>query len=222
MLAVIGQFLPNTFGIAMSPMPLILLLVLLFTANPRAKAIAMVLGWSLGVAILAGLVLALGLQPSDSGPRAGMGWVNLVMGLLFVFLAVTTWRGRPRPDQPPKEPAWMAKADAMKPVVVVGITAAFVAINAKNTALIISGALWIAGADLPLVQQLITLAVFAVLSSAIALAITVAFLAAGNRVEPVLTKLKEWLERNNAYVMTFLFAYLGISALGKAIAIMGS
>ncbi|MFV0405329.1 MAG: GAP family protein [Propioniciclava sp.] len=222
MLAVIGQFLPNAFGIALSPMPLILLLVLMFTSNARAKAIALILGWWLGVGALAGLVVVVGLEPSDSGPRAGMGWVNLAMGALFAFLAVTSWRGRPRPDQPPKDPAWMTKADGMNPVVLLGITAALIAINAKNSALIISGALWISAADASMVQELILLVVYAVLSSALAFAITLAFLFAGKRVEPMLTALKQWLEQNNAYVMTFLLAYLGISALGKAITIMGS
>ncbi|MFV0252528.1 MAG: GAP family protein [Beutenbergiaceae bacterium] len=222
MLTVIGQFLPNAFGIALSPMPLIFLLVLMFSSRPRIKAISLVLGWWIGVALMAGLVIALGLEPSTNGPRAGMGWVNLAMGLLFAFLAVTSWRGRPRPDKPSRDPGWMSKVDDMSPIAVLGFTAVLIAINAKNTALIVTGALWISGSAIPILQQIIALAIFAVLSSAFALAITAAFLLAGQRVEPMLTALKEWLERNNAYVMTFLFAYLAVSALGKAISMMGS
>lgn len=222
MLAAIGQFLPNAFGIALSPMPLILLLVLMFTRHARANAVAVLVGWWVGVGVLAGLVLLLGLRPSESGPTAATGWINLVMAALFAFLTFTSWRGRPRPGEPIPVPRWLARTSEMKPLAAFGLSAAVIGVNAKNSALIITGALWISAAELPALRQAVLLAVFAVLSSLIALAIVAMFLALGDKVAPMLTTMKQWLERNNAYVMTFLFAYLGITALGKALNIFGS
>lgn len=214
--AVIGDFLPAAFGVALSPMPLVMLLVLLFTRRARINAVAFTLGWMLGVAVPVVLALALGVGSGGTGSGPN-GWVNLVLGALFVLLAVTTFRGRPHAGETPKPPKWMASLQTMSPWAAFGIAALIIVLNAKNLPILVASALAISGAGLPAAEQVIATVVFVVVASSSAIVIAGAFLMFGDRVEPTLRRMREWLERNNAYVMTFLFAFLGISALGKAL-----
>lgn len=220
--SVIGSFLSIAVGISISPMPLIIVLLSLFTSHARRNAVAATLGWFLGVFGLGALVIVLGIQPSNGHPTTTSGILNVLFGILLLALSLQNYRNRPRAGEPVKEPEWMGKLDTIAAPVLLGLTALLVAINAKNTALIISGALDISVADRSLGQQLLLLFIFAVLASLPALLITGAYLILGERIAPVLRRLREWLQLNSATVMMLLFLILGMQTLGKGITILSA
>ena len=220
--AVIGNFLSAAVGIAISPMPIIILLLALFTTHARTNALATTLGWFVGVFGLGALVILLGIQPSTGTPSPLSGLLNIGFGLLLLALAVQNYRKRPAPGEPVKQPEWMAKIDTIAPPTLLGLMAVLIAVNAKNTAMIISGALEISVAEVSVAAQLVLLAIFAALAALPAIVITGAYLLFGDRIAPVLGRLRDWLQLNSATVMMLLFTILGTQTLGKGITILTS
>lgn len=221
MIPVIGQFLSPAIGVALSPVPLIAILVLIFTRRGRLNSVAFTIGWMLGIAIVLSLVLALGIEiDQDRSPTSTMGWVQLVMGVLFLIVASRQFASRPRPGEPVTEPKWMAAIDDAGPVMVAGIAALLAGINAKNTPLIIATALDISAADLGIGSDIVLSLIFLLLGSSSVLVLVVAYLAFGDRISDTLIGIRRWLQGNSAVIMMVLFGLLGIQALGRGLSIL--
>jgi hypothetical protein len=54
----IGQLLPLAIGVALSPVPIIVVIALLCSARATANGLAFLLGWLIGVGAVAGISLA--------------------------------------------------------------------------------------------------------------------------------------------------------------------
>ena len=122
----IGQSLPLAVGVALSPVPIIAVVLMLTTARARANGPAFVLGWLVGLGVVGAIVLALagpGGASEEGQPAAWVSWLKLVLGLGLVLVAVRQFRGRPRGDEeaPPAMREWAVKLEA-KPKYVVSST----------------------------------------------------------------------------------------------------
>lgn len=54
----IGQFLPLAIGVALSPVAIIVVILMLFSARAKSNGPAFLLGWLIGVGAAAGIALA--------------------------------------------------------------------------------------------------------------------------------------------------------------------
>jgi threonine/homoserine/homoserine lactone efflux protein len=164
--AAIGDILGLAAGVAVSPLPIVAMILVLATPRGRANGLLFGVGWLAGLAILGALVLALAgpAGASEGGePAAWTGWLKLLLGVLALLLAARQWRGRPAPGAEPEMPRWMASIDKLKPGGALGLGALLSGVNPKNAALTIAAAATIAGAGLPGGEQAVTLAVFVVI-----------------------------------------------------------
>jgi threonine/homoserine/homoserine lactone efflux protein len=115
----IGQVLSLGVGVALSPVPIIAVVLMLGTPRGRANGSAFVLGWILGLAIVGTIVLlvASGANASEGGePATWVGIVELVLGAALLGLAVRQWRGRPRGGDAGRLPSWMRTIDRLRRV----------------------------------------------------------------------------------------------------------
>ena len=93
----IGQMLGSAVGVAISPLPLIVVILMLSTPRGRANGIAFALGWVVTLAVLgAVLVLVGGGARSGGGPATWTYWLKLVLGVLFALMAVKQWLSNAR------------------------------------------------------------------------------------------------------------------------------
>jgi threonine/homoserine/homoserine lactone efflux protein len=69
-----------------------------------------------------------------------VGVLKLVLGLLLLLVAVRQWRGRPRGDERPATPKWMAALDTFTPVKAAGAGVLLSGLNPKNALLSIGAA----------------------------------------------------------------------------------
>jgi hypothetical protein len=218
--SVIGDILPTALGVAISPVPVIAVILMLFSARARSNGPAFLAGWLLGLTAVGILVLALagaaGTQ-DDGGPSTTASVIKLVLGLLLLLLAVRQWRQRPAPGQQAAMPTWMAAIDSFTAGKALGLGSLLSAINPKNLALAVSAAVTIAQAGLSGGGEAAALAVFVVLASASIAVPVVFYLVGGSRAKTTLDGWKEWLGANNAAVMTVLLGVLGTVLLGKGI-----
>lgn len=219
----LGQILSQAVGIAISPAPIILVIVVLFSRRSMTNAAAFLAGWAVGV--LGVFLIASAVVDSasdDSGPSDTQGVIQVVLGLLFLGLAVRQWRSRPAPGTTPEPPAFLAKVETMGPAVAAGLGLLFTVANPKNLPLLIS-----AGADAGQLgldaSELAVVAVVFLLITMIGVAAPVVLtLALGDRAQGILHGWEDWLSHNNNTVMLVLFAVLAFKMLGSGIATLSA
>lgn len=213
MLALLYDLLPGALGVAFSPLPLLGILY-----APRSGRFIFVIGWFVGIASLGALAFLLSaIQPATSSSSAN-GSLQVAIGVLFFFLGAKQWQGRPRAGVPPTRPKWAQGMATAAPAKLFGTGMLLAAINPKNTPLIISSALEIAGAHLPGIQPWITFGAFTVLASLSVLLIALAPLLFGERSTHVLEKTEHWLDANGNIVMAVMFTYLGLGNIVSGLA----
>lgn len=212
-----GALLSLALTVAISPLPIIAVVLILATPRGRVNGPAMVGGWVATLAAIGGLAVGAGdLLTRDAGAAAG-AWLSIGFGALLLVGAARQWRGRPRGDGEPRLPAWMARLDGLSPAGAAGVGAVAV-LNPKNLVPSMAGAALIAGSGVPATRQLAAFAGFVALATA-GLVLPVAVrLAFGRRAEPALERLRQLLARHNAVILAVLFTVLGLALLRSGLA----
>jgi threonine/homoserine/homoserine lactone efflux protein len=217
---VIGEFLPLAVGVAVSPIPIIAVILMLFSGRARRNSSAFLVGWVVGIAATMGILIAVAssVDLSTGGePSETASWIKLILGVLLLLGAVREWRARPAPGSEPTMPGWMQKIDAMKPGGALGLAILLSALNPKNLLLIAGAAVIVAQADLGSTDVVISVVVFTLIGACSVAIPTLAYLFAGERVQPQLDGAKAWLSANDTAVMAVLLLVIGVSLFGKGL-----
>ena len=117
--AAIGGALPLAVGIALSPVPIIAVVLMLTTRRARVNGPIFVAGWLAGLAVVGAIALSIAgpAGASSSGaPATWVSWVKLALGLLLLLVAARQFLGRPANGTQADLPSWMAKIDEIKPL----------------------------------------------------------------------------------------------------------
>jgi len=217
---VIGDILPQAVGVAISPVPIIAVILVLFSARARSNGVAFGAGWVGALTLVGSLVLLAaqaGRVAAGGTPTEASYAAKAVFGLLFLALAVKQWRSRPAEGEEPAMPKWMSAIDSFGAGKAFGISALLAGVNPKNLGLTLAAAVTIAQAGLPASQSWVALGVFVFIGSITVLVPVVYYIAAGDSATKLLTTWKVWLAQNNATVMTVLFLVFGAKLLGDGI-----
>ncbi|WP_406327687.1 GAP family protein [Streptomyces sp. NBC_00203] len=222
---VLGDVLGFAAAVAISPLPIIAMILVLATPRGRLNGLLFAAGWVLGLSALGGVVLAI-VGPdgssADSQPATWVGGLKIVLGVLLVLFGARQWRRRPADASEAQLPKWMATIDRLTPLKVFGLAVALVALNAKNAPLTIAAGASIASAGLPVGQQIASLAIFVLIGSLGLLAPLGVFLVGGERAKTTLGGWKDWAAQHNVAVMAVLFFVLGLKLIGDGIGILTS
>ena len=216
----IGQVLSFGVGVALSPVPIIAVVLMLGTPRARANGPAFVAGWVVGLALVGTVVLlaASGGDASEGGePATWVDVVKLVLGGLLALLAVKQWRGRPREGDEAALPKWMLAIDTVVPGKALGMGVLLSGVNPKNLILTLGAATAIAQTGIEAGQQAVALGVF-ILIGTLGPGIPVAiYFLMGARAEQVLDELKRWMAGHNAAIMAVLCLVIGAKLIGDGI-----
>jgi len=220
MVPVIGEVLPYALGIAISPIPIIAVILLLLSPRARATSVGFMFGWLVGIVVAILVFTALSsiipqADPDASNPIGGV--IKLLLGAALLFLAVRQWMGRPKEGEHAKLPKWMSSIDSLTAgrAFVLGFVLA--AVNPKNLILAIGAGYTIGAAGLPIGSIVIVILVFVVLAASTVLIPVLGLLIAGDRARAALASTRVWLVDNNATIMTVVLLVLGIALIGKGI-----
>jgi threonine/homoserine/homoserine lactone efflux protein len=217
---VVGQILSFAVGVAVSPVPIIAVVLMLTTDRGRVNGPAFVLGWIAGLALAGTAILLVAGQAdaSDGGePATWVGVLKLMLGLGLLALAVKQWRGRPADSEAAELPNWMQKIDGFAPGRALALAVALAAVNPKNLLLTVGAATTIAHAGLEAGEQAVALSVFILVASLGIGAPVAIYFALGEKSASLLGGLKDWMAHNNAAIMTVLLLVLGAKLLGDGI-----
>jgi threonine/homoserine/homoserine lactone efflux protein len=216
----IGDLLPSAVGVALSPVPIIAVVLMLGTPRARSTGSAFAVGWVAGLVIVSTIVLvaASGADDPDSGSSDVVNVIKLAFGVLLLLIAVNQWRSRPRPGQEPEMPKWMAAVDQFGVGKSLGLGALLSGLNPKNLALTLAAAGTIAQAGLSGGESAIAVAVFVVLGSITVAGPVAAYLLMGDRAEDLLATIKRLMSDHNNVIMMVVCLVLGAKLVGNGIA----
>lgn len=221
----IGDMLPFAFGVAISPMPIVAIVLMLITPEAKTNGLAFLGGWIAGIAIAGAIVLAVA-HPSDTGdtddPATWVSWLKLVLAVLLVLLAIKEWKGRPAPGEDVAMPKWMGMLNGITAVKAGGLAIVLSALNPKNLVFIIGGATAVALTGVSGGEQAISWVVFTIIASIGVAAPVVIYFALGDKANAKLNSLKDWMAHNNTAMMSVLCLIIGVKLLGDAISGLSS
>jgi len=216
----IGHSLPLAIGVALSPVPIIAVVVLLTSSRARSLGPVFVLGWWLGLVVVGAIVLMV-VGPSGAGSSGQrtrwVSWVMIVLGVLLLVGAMRRLRGRSGGGEEAPLPAWMRAIDRLKPPVVLGGGVVLGGVRPKSLLLVAGGAAAIAQTGIAGGQQAIAYAVFAVIATMGVAVPVVIYFAMGTRSGELLGRLKGWMGRNNAVIVTVVLLVIGVTLIGDGI-----
>jgi Sap, sulfolipid-1-addressing protein len=216
----IGQSLPLAVGVALSPVPIVAVVVLLTSSRARYLGPVFVLGWLLGLVVVGAIVLAV-IGPSaagSSGQRTRwISWVLIVLGVLLLVEASRRWRGRARRREAAPLPAWLRALDRLKPTAALGAGVVLGGLRPRSLLLVVGGAAAIAQTGIAGGQQAIAYAVFAVMATIGVAAPVVVYLAMGTQSGELLDRLKGWMRRNDAVLLVMVLLVVGVTLIGDGI-----
>jgi len=216
----ISDILPLAIGVALSPIPIIAVILMLFSKKARSTSLGFLIGWFLGVAVVATVVVFIAnpTQQSTGGEASPMyAIVHILLGLLLLFVAYRDWKKRPKPGEEVTMPKWMSSIDTMSAGKALGLGALLAGVNPKNFALILAAGVAIAAAGLNSTQTIVALAIFIIVACISVATPVIVALVMGEKAVPTLNSWKAWLTHNNATVMMLLFLLFGIITLSKGL-----
>ena len=217
---VISDLLPLALGVALSPVPIIAVILMLGTPKARSNGPAFAVGWVLGLVVVSVIVLALahGASTSNSASSNTVDGVKLAFGLLFLVLAAGQWKKRPKRGEEPVLPKWMATIDSFTAAKSFALGVLLSGVNPKNLALTIAAAGSIAQAGLSGSRGAIAVAVFVIIGSLTVAGPVVFFMVASQAAEKPLASIKEFMADHNAVIMMVVLLILGAKLLGAGFA----
>jgi threonine/homoserine/homoserine lactone efflux protein len=217
---VIGDLLPLAVGVAISPVPIIAVILMLLAPKAGGTSVGFLAGWVVGIVatttvflLLAG-TLDLG---GGSEPSAAASWVKLVLGGLLLLLALQQWRSRPAPGTEPALPKWMTAIDGFSAGKAAGLGLALSAVNPKNLLMCIAAGSTIGGGSLSAGGEVAAVAVFTLLAASTVTVPVVAYAVGRKRMAGPLESLRGWLTAHDVAVMATLLLVIGVVLVGKGL-----
>ncbi|HSE29166.1 MAG TPA: GAP family protein [Candidatus Saccharimonadales bacterium] len=218
MIEVIIDMLPSALGVVISPLPIAAMILILMSDRAKSNGTAFVAGWILVVFAVGftGLNLIGSNQDTTDHNKVAL-IVQLIAGILLLFLAGKNWVSRPKGTGEPKTPGWMSSLSKMRWFSAFGLAILLGGVNPKNLALILGGVGSIVEANLSATDGYVALTIFVVIAS-LSLAVPLLYIIfAGQSAKKLLSKLKVWLVRYNSVVMAVVLLLVGLKLTIKAI-----
>lgn len=215
------NMLPTAIGVAISPLPIIAVILLLMSKRPTLNGSAFTAGWVVGLALVGIIILNIGISgTSGSDVNIAAEWVKLTFGLLFLAMAFSQWHSRPKQGQQPKFPKWMNAIGNTKWPLALGLGFMLAALNPKNLGLTVAGVAGLAESGIATNQQYMLLFVFVIIGTLGLLLPLIYFIFAKQNAKTLLIKLKAWLAKYNAIIMAILLFVIGLKVTIEAATVL--
>jgi hypothetical protein len=216
----ISAILTFAIGVAVSPVPIIAVILMLFSRRARVNGPLFLLGWVVALAVVSGVAYYLadaGGASTSSTATSSIEWGKVVLGVLLLLAAARNWRSQPAPGEEPEMPKWMAGIDDLTPPKALGLGLLLAGVNPKNLILTIGAATSVAQLGLSTTDAVVSLLAFVVLASVTIAVPVVYYLVGGDGAAAALDRLKDWLRFHNAAVMATLLLIFGVDLIAQGL-----
>lgn len=215
----IADLLPTAMAVALSPFPVVAIVMVLASPRARSAGPSFAVGWVVGLTAVSVAVVVLASGAGDEGSTVdeGVNWLQVVLAGVLFAMARRQWRKRPAPGIEPEMPGWMVSIDAITPSRAALLGLALSAANPKNLVLTLAAATSIAQAGLDGGQTAVAVAAFVVIGSVSVAGSVVFALVAPDPAARRLAGVREFMVDHNAAIMTVVLLLLGAKVLGNGL-----
>lgn len=214
----IGSLLPFAAGIALSPFPIIAIVLVLASPGGRSRGLAFSGGWLVGLGLLTAVIVLMfeSADDSESG-RTVVDVIRVALGVLLLWAAGRKWSSRPRDGEAAELPGWMASIDGLSVGGALRLGALLGGVNPKNIAFTMAAGSTIAELVDRGKNETTAAVVFVLLASLTVLGPVVLQLAAGERAAGTLNGVRRFMVQNAAVITMVVLAILGAKVLGDGL-----
>lgn len=244
MAPIIGHILPLALGVALSSVPIVVMVLILLSPRGRWSGLAYLIGAVVGLAGLTVLFTAVAslLPPPPSTDESPLfGSIELVLGAALLLLAIIrivrarharrAATGSPQSplspldelasldDAPPPGATqrWMNKVTTLGPLPSLGVGFVLM-LRPKNLLLTMAAGVAIAAGGEPLTPTAIAIAIFVLLGISTLAAPIIVAVSDPERTRRPLQEVHDWIDRNSAVVTTIVLLVLGTVIVGSGLA----
>jgi threonine/homoserine/homoserine lactone efflux protein len=217
----IAAILPFAVGIMVSPIPIVAVILMLFTKRATSNGPAFLIGWVVGLTLLGVIGYAaaslLGWGDGSDTSATEVQWWRVALGVVLLVLAFRKWRKAAEPDHVEELPRWMADIDELTPAKAFTLALALSSVNPKNLILGLGAMTSLATLGAPTDEVAVGIIAFVVVSS-ITVAAAVAYrLLGGESAQRSLSAMQVWLKTHNDAVMAVLLLVFGVLLLSEGL-----
>jgi hypothetical protein len=213
----IAEVLTFAVGVAISPVPIIAVILMLFSARAEVNGPLFMTGWAIALLVVSGVTYLAEDAATDTSSTDAVSWSQVVPGLLLLLLAARSWRHRPAPGAQPEQPAWMQGIDTFSPGKALALGLLLAGVNPKNLLLAAGAGAALAGVGLATGDAVVSLLVFVAVGSVTIAGPVIYYLLGGEHARTTLDAAKGWLALHNDAVMTVLFLVFGVSLVAQGV-----
>ncbi|MFE2155388.1 GAP family protein [Streptomyces lavendulae] len=219
----LGAMLPAALAVALSPFPLIAIVLILSGAHGRRNGPLFAAGWITGLAIAATLVAVLFGAADDPGSTSSAiaDWGRVLAGAAFIVLGARKWWKRPRAGEQAEPPRWMASLDDATAGRALLLGALLSGANPKNLVLTASATASVVEAGAHDVGLAAAVAVYVLLASCTVLGAVGLHLVGGARAASFLEAVRRFMVAHSTVITVIVLLLLGAGVLGDGLSGLG-
>ena len=212
-------------GVALSPFPIVAVILMLTSGRGRANGPAFAVGWVLGLAAVVGILLAIAgwirIEPGGDGPSTTASVVRLALGIGLLVLAIRKWQSRPTDDETAPMPGWMTSIERAGPINAVVIGLVLSGLNPKNLMFNLIAGTAIASSEASTSGEIVAWIAYIVIASLSVIGPVAWYLAAPASASARLDQPRRWLVQHSTAMVAVTVLLIGVSQIGKAIGELG-
>ncbi|ANI37749.1 GAP family protein [Mycolicibacterium vaccae] len=214
--SILTELIPLALVIALSPLSIIPAVLVLRSAHPRPTGLAFLAGWLLGLTVLTGLFLQLSSLIGGGGghPPGWASWLRVVVGAALIAFGAYRWIMRRKSEH---MPGWLTRMSALTPGKAGGMAVALTVLNPKVLLICVAAGLAIGSAGLTSPSVWFAVIWFVAVAGVTVAAPILGYAISGQRLDPALTRLNEWMERQHAALLAAILVVIGAMVLYKGI-----
>jgi len=214
------QVIPIAFGVAVSPLPVVAVIVILLTERARLSSLVFSAAWILGNFVA--VALAVAFAGRVSVPRAGLdlpfeGAILLLAGIGLVGIAWLSRRGRYQSGDPHATPSWVHSVDNLSPWGGALVAFSNATTSPKNLALALAAGAVIQISNPRPVSTLVSMLLYVVVASTTVVGPVIVYFVGGDRSRAILLRWKRKITGNAAAVMEIMLLVLGLVLAAKGL-----
>lgn len=216
----ISAVLTFAVGVAISPVPIIAVILMLFSQRAKVNGALFMVGWGVALAVVGGVSYVLAVQGGSSSSDTAVeviSWGKIVLGALLLLLAGRNWGKRLELGVVPDPPKWMAGIDGLAPGKALGMGLLLAAANPKNLMLSLAAGAALAELGLTTTEAVWSMVVFVVVGSLTIAGPVLYDIVGGEKARARLDDLKDWLALHNSAVMAVLFLVFGVDLIAQGL-----
>jgi Sap, sulfolipid-1-addressing protein len=214
--SVLTTLIPLALVVAISPLSIIPAVLALQTPRPTPTGLTFLGGWLVGLAALTAVFIVSSDALGDlrKSPPAWASWLRIVLGVALIGYGIYEWLNRRRHTRSPK---WMKPFATLTPARAAPTGLVLVVVRIEVLTMCALAGLAIGGSDIGMAAKWILAIIFVAIAASTVAIPVLAYAGAGDRLAEPMTRLKNWMERNNAALLAAILVVIGLMVLHNGV-----